>query len=135
MIVGDFDVISISILEAEAYPPLLVDPNAVLAAAIPAEGLEPIGPHLHQILDTSGVGQNKELSLRLTRKRSNSLTRSPSQNRLVRLSRITRRTACVEGDLAPAKFPLGSSAPLNPKRAHDILPYAHHRPADLARLR
>jgi hypothetical protein len=63
MIVGDFDVISIPILEAEVYPPLLVDPNAVLAGSIPAEGLEPIGPHLHQILYTGGVGQHKKPSL------------------------------------------------------------------------
>ena len=42
MIVGDLDIICAALLPAETYPPLIVDPNAVLCGAITLELFEMI---------------------------------------------------------------------------------------------
>jgi hypothetical protein len=42
MIVNDFNVVSISVLPMKADPPLIVDPNAVLAVPVAVRLLYPV---------------------------------------------------------------------------------------------
>ena len=42
VIIDDFDIVSVVVAPYEADPPLRVDPDAVLAGAITAQGLEAI---------------------------------------------------------------------------------------------
>ena len=49
MVVDDFDVPRRAIAPFEAYPPLIVDPNAVLTGTPSFQGLEPIAWDLPQV--------------------------------------------------------------------------------------
>jgi hypothetical protein len=42
MIVNDFHLVSISVLRIKADPPLIVDPNAVLAVPVAVKLLQPV---------------------------------------------------------------------------------------------
>ena len=53
MVVGDFNLISVSFTPIETHPPFLVDPDAVLAGAVPPELLESVprrNPEVRQLL-------------------------------------------------------------------------------------
>jgi hypothetical protein len=65
MVVGDFDVMGITLFEAETDPPLVVDSDAVLAFAFSAQGLEPIGSQHHQVLNATRIRQDHQTPLRL----------------------------------------------------------------------
>ena len=53
MIVGDLDVIRVALFPSKADPPSVVDPNAVLALAIPFERLQAVSRWRHQVLQRS----------------------------------------------------------------------------------
>jgi hypothetical protein len=53
MIVGDLDVVRVAVFPSKADPPLVVDPNAVLAPAIPLECHQAISGWCHQVLQRS----------------------------------------------------------------------------------
>ncbi|KAF0221757.1 MAG: hypothetical protein FD174_88 [Geobacteraceae bacterium] len=42
MVIGDLDIVGIAVIPSEAYPPLIVDPNAPLAIAVPVKLLQPV---------------------------------------------------------------------------------------------
>jgi hypothetical protein len=42
VIVDDLDMVSVAVMPDETYPPLVIDPDAVLAAAVAAESLESV---------------------------------------------------------------------------------------------
>ena len=42
MVVGDFDLVGVAVPPNEAQPPLIVDPNAVLALTIPSQFFESV---------------------------------------------------------------------------------------------
>jgi hypothetical protein len=53
MIVNDFHVVGISVLPMKADPPLIVDPNAVLAVSVAAELLQSVSREV-QITQAGG---------------------------------------------------------------------------------
>ena len=55
MIIDDFDIESIAIAPDEAHPPLVVDANAVLAAAIAAQRLQPVAGWRPEIVEAARV--------------------------------------------------------------------------------
>jgi hypothetical protein len=59
VIVDDFDVVRIAVLPAEADPPLIVDPNAVLARAVADQGFRRDA----QIVNRAGGVDQVELAL------------------------------------------------------------------------
>ena len=62
MIIHDFHIGSMAILPSEAYAPLLVDPNAVLADAIPFQQLQSIRWGHAKISKLARVVQHTEFS-------------------------------------------------------------------------
>ncbi len=62
MIVHDLNIVSVSILPAEADPPLVIHTNAVLAAPSALELLQPIAWRYSQIAQCIGCVQSDKLS-------------------------------------------------------------------------
>ena len=62
MIIHDFHIGSIAILPPEAYTPLLIDPNAVLAGAIPFQQLQSIRWGNAKISKLARIVQHTEFS-------------------------------------------------------------------------
>jgi hypothetical protein len=63
MIVDDLEVICVAISPNEANPPLIVDPDAVLALPIRSKVLQPIARWCPEITEASGVLDLHELSV------------------------------------------------------------------------
>lgn len=42
MVIGNLDIVDVAVFPSEAYPPLIVDPNAPLAIAVPRKLLQPV---------------------------------------------------------------------------------------------
>jgi len=59
MIVYDLDVIGVTRLPAKAYPPLVVDANAVLTTSIALERFQPIPRWGLEIIQTRGAMQKQ----------------------------------------------------------------------------
>jgi hypothetical protein len=69
MIVDDLDVVRAVLVPCKAYPPLLIDPNAVLPSAVPFQGFEPVaGEHLQGSEGVGGI-QDAEALFRLAGER------------------------------------------------------------------
>jgi hypothetical protein len=54
MIIGDFDFVGMAILPPEAYPVLVVDPDAVLSGPITPEAFQPVSgwrSKFHEVAD------------------------------------------------------------------------------------
>jgi len=70
MIVNDLDIVRVSVFPAEADPPLIVDPNAMLSGAIVSQLLEAIAgwdPKVVQLLsriDGNQLAEHRALKLR-----------------------------------------------------------------------
>jgi hypothetical protein len=54
VVVDDLDVVRVTLRPAQADPPLVVDPDAVLARAVPAQGLEAVARRRLEVADRSG---------------------------------------------------------------------------------
>ncbi len=63
MIIGDLDLIGIAGVPTEADPPLVVDPDAPLAGAVPGKWLEPVAGRDAEEFEGRGAMQLFELSL------------------------------------------------------------------------
>jgi hypothetical protein len=57
VIIHDLDVIGVTGLPAKAYPPLVIDANAVLTAPIALECFQPVTRWRPQIIQTCGPMQ------------------------------------------------------------------------------
>jgi len=80
VVVDDFDILCVTFLPAEAYPPLIVDANAVLSRPIPRQLLEAIpgwhpevfkrfrGVEQHQLAERDAPHVRSELSDRFASK-------------------------------------------------------------------
>jgi hypothetical protein len=55
MVVGDFDIVSVTIHKAEANPPLFVDADAPLSFAVSFEGFKTVSRRDAQIVNTVGI--------------------------------------------------------------------------------
>ena len=62
MVVDDLDVMGVTCLPAEAYPPLIVDSNAVLATSITPESFQPIAGRRAKIVQPRGPMQQQQLA-------------------------------------------------------------------------
>ena len=81
MIIRNFDIPCVVIVEAEAYPVLIVDANAVLALAISVQPFQAISWRTFQIIDPSREIKSFNFSKRTSRNPRESST-SPSQPKL-----------------------------------------------------
>ena len=63
MIVHDLDLVGVAVLPDEADPPLIIDADAVLAAASTLERLEPVARRDAQVLERGGSIERRELRL------------------------------------------------------------------------
>jgi hypothetical protein len=61
VIVGDFHIEGITVFPAEANPPLIVDPDAVLTLSIPGKPFEAIPGRHSQIGQGIGCVEHEEL--------------------------------------------------------------------------
>jgi hypothetical protein len=61
VVIGDFDIMGVSVFPAEADPPLLVDADAELAVAISLQRFEPVGRWNPQVVDVDGLADHGEL--------------------------------------------------------------------------
>src|SRR5688500_6379247 len=61
VIVGDLDVVGIALAPDEADTPLIVDPNAVLPAAIALQSLHAVARRHAQIGETGAVVEHQQL--------------------------------------------------------------------------
>lgn len=57
MVIHDFNVVSVALIEAETHAPLLVNANTPLFLPIPCQLFQPIGWRYPQILQTGGIVQ------------------------------------------------------------------------------
>jgi len=62
MIIHDFYVIGITIDPFEAYPPLIVDPDAVLPCPVAAKLLQPVGWRDAEIVQCDGIVKHAALA-------------------------------------------------------------------------
>jgi hypothetical protein len=60
MVVGDFQIVGISLFPAEADAPLLVDPDAVLAEAVTCQGFQPVCGRDSQIIQVDRLADHRE---------------------------------------------------------------------------
>lgn len=60
MVIANLDIMGIPVFPAEAYPPLAVDPYAVLPFPIPSERFKPVARREPQIHDPLGGIEHKE---------------------------------------------------------------------------
>src|SRR3989337_1046693 len=63
VVVADLDVMRVSLLPAEADPPLVVDPNAVLAGAVSGEALQAVPRGHAELLQPLGGVQKQQLAM------------------------------------------------------------------------
>ena len=68
MIVDELDIVGIPGVPTEADPKLVVDPNAVLTAAVSGQGLETVSGWNPKILWRHGGVEHKQLSVSLSLK-------------------------------------------------------------------
>lgn len=66
MIINNFDIICITGLPPETYPPLIIDADAVPTHPVPFKRLQLVSRRLRQILKMPGAIQKEELPARLT---------------------------------------------------------------------
>jgi hypothetical protein len=64
VIIHDLDVVSITLAPYETHPPLVIDPNAMLALAVTAELLQVVSRRRPQVLYRLSIVQHRELTLR-----------------------------------------------------------------------
>jgi len=62
VIVDDFDRISLAVMPCETDPPLLIDPNAVLALSIPLQSFQSVSWRDSQVFQRVRTINEKELS-------------------------------------------------------------------------
>jgi hypothetical protein len=55
MIVCDLDIIGVSVDEAEAYPPLVIDGNRVLTLSIPPQAVQTVARGNPQVIEAGGI--------------------------------------------------------------------------------
>ena len=63
MIIHDFYVISITIDPFKAYPPLIVDPDAVLPCPVAAELLQPVCWRNAEVVQCDGIVEHAKLAV------------------------------------------------------------------------
>jgi hypothetical protein len=61
MVIDDLHIKGVTAHPTEAYPPLIVDPNAVLPATVTLEHLEPIARRVAEIFKRRGTGKQFQL--------------------------------------------------------------------------
>ena len=64
MVIHDLDIPCIPTLEPEAYAPLVIDANAVLAFAVTLQRFEPVAGRNPQVTQSRSAVQHQELSQR-----------------------------------------------------------------------
>jgi hypothetical protein len=64
VIVHDFDFVRLAVLPGEADPPLIVDPNAVLAAPVSLQHLKTVARRDPEILEARGGMEVEQLAAR-----------------------------------------------------------------------
>jgi hypothetical protein len=64
VVIDDFHVVGVTVDPSKADTPLIVDPDAVLAFAIPFEGCEPIGRRNAQIIQHGSVAKHAQFAAR-----------------------------------------------------------------------
>src|SRR3990172_4207303 len=64
VVVADLDVMGVSVLPAEADSPLVVDPNAVLADAVPGEALQAVPWRHAELVQSLGGVHEQQLAVR-----------------------------------------------------------------------
>ena len=62
MIIGNFNLLSISIPPHKTYSPLVIDPDAMLAFAVTLQGFEPIGRGNTQIIQRLGIVEHTQFA-------------------------------------------------------------------------
>ena len=62
VVIDDFHVVGVAVSPTEADAPLIVNPDAVLAFALPLQGFEPIGRRNAQIIQHGGVAQHAQFA-------------------------------------------------------------------------
>jgi hypothetical protein len=55
VVVDDLDVVRVTLRPAQADPSLVVDPDAVLARAVPAQGFEAVAGRRLEVAERSGM--------------------------------------------------------------------------------
>jgi hypothetical protein len=60
MVIGYFNIAGVSVFPAKTYPPLIVDPDAVLSPAIALQDLKPIARRNPEILKALGLMKIQE---------------------------------------------------------------------------
>lgn len=78
MVVGNLDIECLTVSPYKAYPPLIIDADAVLALAVARQGLQPIARRLAQVVKSLGGVDRQELGsgslLNLRRQSANAKT-------------------------------------------------------------
>jgi hypothetical protein len=72
MVVDDLNIKSISILEAKAQAPLVIDPNNPLTFAASAQSLQPVARWHAKVLEHKGIIEHLQLAFRNTDNRPQS---------------------------------------------------------------
>jgi len=62
MVVGDYDIVNVFVVPAEAEPPLLIDADAELAGAAAFEGFETVAGWVAQVGEGAGLVEHVELA-------------------------------------------------------------------------
>jgi hypothetical protein len=53
VVIDDLDIVSVSLLPDKANPKLIIDPDAVLAVAVPLQSFQPVSRGALQVLERS----------------------------------------------------------------------------------
>jgi len=66
MVIGDLDIVGVAVFPKEAYPPLIVDPDAPLACSVAGKLLQPIARWDTQEVESGCAAQLLKFALRNT---------------------------------------------------------------------
>jgi len=79
MVVGNLDIECLTVSPYKAYPPLIIDADAVLALAVARQGFQPVARRLAQVVKSLGGVDRQELGsgslLNLRRQPANGIAR------------------------------------------------------------